>query len=545
MKGVHVLALVAVAGAFLAVPLAAAHADLQSADPAPNGHAPAGITMVTLTFTEDVVRDQYTAADCKDLSGKSVASGPILFDDARHNVVRVPVKPLTDGVYTVEWKTLSTDTHTLHGGFVFSVGTAALKFATPPSTVSISGASTFQEGVARFVYYAGLFLALGVPVFLLAIDRAAARPRHALVVAGVASIVGGLAATVSLYFLALRTDAWIVDTALSATGLYVAARAGLVALAGVALLAASGSARLRRPALALAIVFATLGILATSLASHAAADRTYHDVSVALDAVHLAMAGLWIGGVVAFALTLAGKTSQDVGVVVTRFTPLALASVGLVLATGTWASLRHIPTLDDLWMTSYGLLVVAKLALLGVLVVIGFLNKQIMGPRLRSGATSPRAFRRILQVEAGTMALVLLAAGVLASTSPPTVAVQTGSQETPLYFEYTNYTAEYHLVVDLAPNPPTVGSPARIIVALHPFHPPLPSGTDVQLDFQDPGTTQPRGQTQAPISSGPNEWTLNGFAFTSAGTWKVFIYVQTGTFQKFSFDVPVRSPTGT
>ena len=45
--GLLSLALVALALA-AALPTASAHADLQSADPAPNGHAPVGVTLVTL-----------------------------------------------------------------------------------------------------------------------------------------------------------------------------------------------------------------------------------------------------------------------------------------------------------------------------------------------------------------------------------------------------------------------------------------------------------------------------------------------------------------
>ena len=141
------------------------------------------------------------------------------------------------------------------------------------------------------------------------------------------------------------------------------------------------------------------------------------------------------------------------------------------------------------------------------------------------------------------MALVLVAAGVLASTSPPSVGVEQGTQVLPRYLELTNQTTEYHLVVDLSPNPPTVG-PTQIIVALHPFDPPLPSSTDVQLQFQDPGTSQPRDITETPSSSGPNEWTLNGFAFNSPGVWKVYVLVQTKTFTKFVFNVDVKSRAG-
>src|SRR5207249_2293363 len=133
--------------------------------------------------------------------------------------------------------------------------------------------------------------------------------------------------------------------------------------------------------------------------------------------------------------------AREVAEVVTRFTPLALTSVGLILATGTWASVRHIPRVSDLWETTYGLLVLAKIALLLVLLFIGYVNKEIIGPRLRSGRATPRT---------------------------------------------------------------------------------------------------PRDVTETPSSSGPNEWTLNGFSWSSPGTWKVYVLVQTKTFTKFSFDLDVQ-----
>jgi copper resistance protein C len=37
------------------------------------------------------------------------------------NVMRVSVKPLTAGIYKVNWRAVSTDTHKTEGNFTFSV----------------------------------------------------------------------------------------------------------------------------------------------------------------------------------------------------------------------------------------------------------------------------------------------------------------------------------------------------------------------------------------------------------------------------------------
>src|SRR5688500_5433245 len=116
----------------LALPLASAHAVLQSADPPVNGHAEVGVPFVEIRFTEDVER-RYTDADVVDLKLESWKSGPVQFDPDHKNVLRVPVRPLGDGIYSVSWQTLSVDTHTARGQFLFSVGNATLQF-TPDVT---------------------------------------------------------------------------------------------------------------------------------------------------------------------------------------------------------------------------------------------------------------------------------------------------------------------------------------------------------------------------------------------------------------------------
>lgn len=110
----------------LLVPLASAHAVLQTAEPAPNGHVEEGLTRITFRFTEDVERE-YTGADVVDLSGESWAAGPAEFDPDERNVIHLPTRPLASGLYSASWRALSVDTHTTRGAFVFAVGNATLR----------------------------------------------------------------------------------------------------------------------------------------------------------------------------------------------------------------------------------------------------------------------------------------------------------------------------------------------------------------------------------------------------------------------------------
>lgn len=529
----------------LLAPSASAHAVLQSADPAVNGHANGNVTLVTLRFTEDVER-QYTDADVIDEKGVSVKTGPVQFDASDHAKLLVPVGPLYNGIFSVSWQTLSVDSHTARGSFLFTVGATQLKTPAPPEVdhSAHTGGNVAKEGFARAVFFAGLFLALGLPLFLLVVDRAAGLPSRAFLTAGLFGLLGAAAAGLGLLFLAARTGIPLAAAATTEAGTSFVWRGALLAAASVAALAAAALPLApRRAAAWLAVLLAAGALVATSLGSHAAADKDERVVSVAADILHLLMAAVWVGGVVGFLHTVWGRSAQDVGKVVVRFTPLAVGSVVVLLATGTWASLRHIPTFAALWLDPYGRLVALKILLLGVLVLIGAYNKEILGPRLQSGRASPRFFRRVLQVEAFVMVCVLAAAGVLASTSPPDKGVEEGTQGTPQALELSNFTKTTHVVLQIEPNPPTVGL-QRIYVQLHPLAAGgIPNSTIVAIKVAAPGEPEPDTTSDLEKLS-VDTWAGEDSYFTSPGAWRVWVLMQRpDEFKKLEFTIDVKSPS--
>jgi copper resistance protein C len=54
-----------------------------------------------------------------DASGTEVSQGKAQVND---NTMRISLKPLNAGIYKVNWRALSTDTHKIEGSFTFRVG---------------------------------------------------------------------------------------------------------------------------------------------------------------------------------------------------------------------------------------------------------------------------------------------------------------------------------------------------------------------------------------------------------------------------------------
>ena len=179
-----------------------------------------------------------------------------------------------------------------------------------------------------------------------------------------------------------------------------------------------------------AVVLGIAALVPLAAAGHAAAVEPDTVRAMALDALHTLGAGLWVGALLPLALLL--KTaSSDAGadarphavLAARRFSRLALGIVIVLAATGTWLAVTHVGNVAGLVGTSYGRLLLTKLALL--LVALGFaaLNRSVLLARLGGdGPTVGRpAMRRLAQfvaVEAG-LALAILVIVAALNVTPP------------------------------------------------------------------------------------------------------------------------------
>lgn len=111
--------LVAASACFLfAAPQAFAHANLVSSDPAKDATI-ASPKQITLHFSE-ALEMKVSGLKLTDIDGKPVAIQSVPAPDAK-SLAAVPVKPLTQGLYTITWTSMGDDAHKMSGTVSFSV----------------------------------------------------------------------------------------------------------------------------------------------------------------------------------------------------------------------------------------------------------------------------------------------------------------------------------------------------------------------------------------------------------------------------------------
>jgi methionine-rich copper-binding protein CopC len=104
----------------LCVANVSAHAMLDHAEPRVGNIVKTPPRAVTLWFTQNL-EPAFSAIEVRDASGARVDTGKTAVDRADRKVMRVGLKPLRPGTYTVRWHVLSVDTHQTEGDFSFRV----------------------------------------------------------------------------------------------------------------------------------------------------------------------------------------------------------------------------------------------------------------------------------------------------------------------------------------------------------------------------------------------------------------------------------------
>ncbi|KGM14882.1 hypothetical protein N867_14475, partial [Actinotalea fermentans ATCC 43279 = JCM 9966 = DSM 3133] len=186
---------------------------------------------------------------------------------------------------------------------------------------------------------------------------------------------------------------------------------GVVALAAVTCVAAV-LVTTPRGALLTGLLAATALVL-QSQSGHASG-AVSHELAISSMFLHLGGVTLWAGGLVALAV-LYPRLGGDLPAAVARYSSLAgwcFVAVGASGAVNAWIRLGGPDGLDS----TYGGLVLAKIAALATLGAFGWAHRRAVLPRL---AGRPRLFWRVAAGEAVVMGATFGIAAALAATAPP------------------------------------------------------------------------------------------------------------------------------
>jgi copper transport protein len=464
-------ALIAALGLGILAPRATAHATVERTDPAIDEVVGSSPPYVSIWFNEPV-EISFGGVRVFDTSGRRVDAGQPERVDGDAASVRVALNPgLPDGTYTVAWRVISADGHPIQEAFVFHVG------APGPNPRGIgervlgqTGSRTtgVLYGIARWLTFAALLVLVGGGVFLVWVwayrwdgiahgpeveDRFARRWRVITLTAWSGAVVG--TASSFVFQTAVAADVSVVSALdRSLVGELATSRFGIVTLVRLVLLAALAVpwVAMRRRATAerafgwypdtktiwLAAALGVGALLTASLAGHAGATDPV-PLNVVADAAHLVAGAAWVGGLVmmlgaAFPATTAltgGGRVRELAPVVSRFSDLAVVSVGVLVASGLVRSWIEIGALSALTGTTYGLVLLTKVGAFLPMVALGAVNNRWAKPRLQraaeegsatDGEGALRTLRRSIVVEVALAALVLGVTAFLVNIAPARVA---------------------------------------------------------------------------------------------------------------------------
>jgi copper transport protein len=370
-------AVVVVSAAALALPgAAAAHAQLVRSTPADRAVVATAPREARFVFDDGV----------RAASGiQAVRNGDGSVLDGKPHVVRgrtlvVPLRQLDNGDYTVLWRVISDDGHTIAGVIAFGVGAGR-----PPPTPSLSAGNNpaATDVVSRFLFLAGVLIAGGGALFRLVVGVGRER---VLLLGFVLAFLGGTGLLGHHASLATRFGLAIaVATVIAAVG---ATAAGISLVEPVA-----GN---------VAWVLGLLLLPAPSFAGHAL-DPGRPRIEVLVDVLHVVAAAAWFGGLVQLAFVL--RHDPDSG---RRFSLLGLGAVVALSATGVARAFAELDSVSQIWTTGYGRLLIVKTVLLALLVSLGWINRYRLLPQGRLGAVAGAVRVEIVLLTALTVAVALL-----------------------------------------------------------------------------------------------------------------------------------------
>ncbi|MER7478961.1 copper resistance protein CopC [Streptomyces sp. NPDC126510] len=361
---------------------ASAHAALRGTDPDDGSLVRQAPRHVTLTFTESVglLDDSFRVFGPDQ---HRVHTGQATHADGRSDTARVGLPgKLAQGTYTVAWRVVSADSHPVSGAFSFSVGKRSA------TTVQIDTGSTEDpltgglNDAARYLAYLAAALLVGLAAFALLCRPADTSALRRPLAAAWWTLLGS---TLVLLLLRAPYEAGTGPAAAfdaSALGRTLTGRPGLALVARLVLLLLVAAfllwlSRRRDPkerpvALAIGTALAAGLALTWAAAEHASAGIQV-PLAMTSSVLHLLAMGVWLGGLVALLLTLRRSTGDDavndMAEVVPRFSRIAFASVTVLAVTGVYQSWRGLGSLSALTGTSYGRLLLAKLAAVAVLLL--------------------------------------------------------------------------------------------------------------------------------------------------------------------------------
>jgi copper transport protein len=517
-----------------------AHPSLTRSEPPANAVLDEAPRQVRVWFDE-AIESGHGNLSVYDGQGRRVDNIDTRYEPGPEPGLSVTLPGLPQGSYVVVWRVISQgDGHSVGGAFAFGVGVAPDLAAAAAAGAAAEWRPDLTSHLIRFVSLFAQTMFVGLVAFRSLVWRPALR-RHlpegqrgsldreqrrflqvvadVLVGALVMGLLGGLyaqARSTGVIFWELFGTRW---------GIIWLVRAAIVVLAAVWMEALLTG---RRPAW----LAWTLGLgllLTTTLTSHSAARPGL--LGPAADFAHQLAASVWLGGLAMLVLALItlrrsplpeAARGRLAGEWVGRFSGLAAASVGLLLASGVVLAGQQVQSWSGLMLTRYGQALLVKLLVAGAALAFGAYNS--LGIRRASSgekAVEARHAPRVAAEAAVVLGAVFLAAVL---TDLPPASATSGSSAALQQASVTLSARSAELDLQASLQPGRVGANAWQLSVSRAGQP--LAGADVELYFQPVGGGGLAARLALDEAPGqPGLYAGTASSLTRQGPWHILVTV--------------------
>ena len=386
-----------------------AHAALLGSEPPDGSVLAAAPAEVALQFGEPVAPISFRLLGSG--GAPSVPLAGAVADDGR---VRAPLPAdLGRGGYLLSYRVTSADGHPVTGTIAFAIGEVGLAPARPAAA-----GGGVSSAVARWVFYVALFGAVGGALFRLLIADLPSRLRRSL---AAIAVVGVLAALLQVGARGtMLADSGLVSAAAWSAGMRTSLLPSMLVCAVALLACAATLLRDGRTWRVLGGIAAVVVVAGLPLSGHTATAVPRLVAALAL-AGHVLAVAVWVGAFVPLLAALGRGSPAGVPVepLVRRFSAVAVVAVGVLAMSGMLLAVLLIPSPGALVQSSYGWLLLGKLALVGGMLGFATWNRLRLTPRLPAAASHLRVS---IAVECAMGVMVVAVTAVLSATPPPRAA---------------------------------------------------------------------------------------------------------------------------
>jgi copper transport protein len=524
------LAMVAVAVLFFSIPeLASAHAYIVKSNPSENEILSTSPDKVSIEFDE-MIQASFYSMQVLDMKGNKVSKSNGKINATNAKILETNLKKeLPKGVYSINWRIVSSDGHPIDGVIPFQIGEGS-----PSKTLlkskTIGYVPKLDLIIIRWIQYICGAVFVGLGFFYLTVY-----PREKLQNTAIEKRYKGIM-NISYVFLWLsilislpmQTTIEVNVSWLNAFDVSLLRDMAMKTLFGkvwiveviLLLLLLLTIKRTKKFFWWTTFVLGACLFLAKAITSHAVSTKDLL-VAIEFDFLHLLSASVWIGSLVAMVILLPLKREEEGKIIfqqmIRKFFTWGKICVFLLAISGVYLGLKYVPTWHALFNTNYGRVLTIKMVLFIIMLVLAWMNSL----KRRQGE-----IRKTLwgEVAAGIMVLGI----VVILTNLPTASSSMGP------FKKTNQ-LENKDEVTLKIGPNVIGQNTFEVILKDKSGKPLKDLEQVSLTFTSRNMDM-GDNTVAIQKTADGKYKIKGMYLNMAGPWQVHVHALTKSLEAIDAD---------